>query len=335
MMGVLQMTNLFQIGQVNTMNLLKAEPAIGSPPLTRNRFLKKLSKSWILILMFLPCMLFYLLFKYYPMMGIIISFKNYNLYKGIWASDWVGFKYYVMFFKNPDFFILFRNTFLLGAYKLLFGFPAPIILALLLNEIKQQLFKRFIQTVSYLPHFISNVIVASMVAMFLSPTGGMINQLLQSLGIEPINFLIMPGWFRTVFVSSEIWQNLGWETIIYLAALVAIDPSLYEAADMDGANRWHKLRHITLPGITSAIIILLLLNVGKVLEIGFEKVFLLSNPTTYETADIFSTYVYRVGMTNGNFSYASAIDMFTGAVSLIFILSANYISRKFSDNSLW
>lgn len=317
------------------MSLTKTELTPSSTALPRSMLRRRLNKSGILILMFLPCLLYYLLFKYYPMTGIVISFKNYNLYKGIWASDWVGFKYYIMFFKNPDFFILFRNTFLLGVYKLLFGFPAPIILALLLNELKHALFKRFVQTATYLPHFISNVIVASMVVMFLSPTGGLINQMLHGLGLDAINFLVKPEWFRSIYVASEIWQHLGWETIIYLAALTSIDSSLYEAADIDGASRWHKLLYVTLPGISSAIVILLLLNVGKVLEIGFEKVFLLANPTTFETADIFSTYVYRVGMTNGNFSYASAIDMFTGVVSLVFILSANYISRKFSDNSLW
>ncbi|WP_340023695.1 ABC transporter permease subunit [Paenibacillus sp. FSL K6-1096] len=309
--------------------------AAAAAELPRSRLRRRLSRSRLLILMFLPCLLYYALFKYYPMAGIVISFKDYNLYKGIWESDWVGFKYYTMFFHNPDFWLLFRNTFLLGLYKLVFGFPAPILLALLLNEVKNTLFKRFVQTATYLPHFISNVIVASMVMMFLSPTGGIINQLLQSLGMESINFLTLPEWFRPIYVLSEIWQHLGWETIIYLAALSSIDPSLYEAAEMDGAGRLRKIWSVTLPGIASAIVILLLLNVGKILEIGFEKVYLLANPTTYETADIFSTYVYRVGMTNGNFSYASAIDMFTGIVSLVFIISANYISRKVSNNSLW
>nr|WP_157273026.1 ABC transporter permease subunit [Paenibacillus daejeonensis] len=299
------------------------------------RFRRRWSRGKLLLVMFVPCLLYYVLFKYYPMFGIVISFKNYNLYKGVWESDWVGFKYYAMFFQNPDFWLLFRNTFLLGLYKLVFGFPAPILLALMLHEVRNRLFKRFVQTATYMPHFISNVIVASMVVMFLSPTGGLINQLMNSLGLETVHFLTRPEWFRTIYVLSEIWQHLGWETIIYLAALSAIDPSLYEAAEMDGAGRLRKVWSVTLPGITSAIVILLLLNVGKVLEIGFEKVYLLANPTTYETADIFSTYVYRVGMTNGNFSYAAAIDMFTGVVSLVFIVMANSISRKVSDNSLW
>lgn len=296
---------------------------------------KQIVKHKYLLLMFLPCLLYYLMFKYVPMIGIVISFKNYNPFIGIMESNWVGLKYYTMFFENPDFLKLLRNTFLLGFYKLIFGFPAPIILALLLNELKKIAFKRFVQTVSYLPHFISNVVIASMVVMFLSPTGGIINKLIQFLGFEKINFLLMPEWFRSVYVLSEIWQNLGWESILYLAALTAIDPVYYEAAEMDGASRLRKLWHITLPGIVPTIIILLILNVGKVIEIGFEKVFLLYNPATYETADILSTFVYRVGLMQGNFSYASAIDVFTGLISMVFIISTNYISRKVTETSLW
>jgi len=283
----------------------------------------------------LPCLLYFIVFRYAPMFGLVITFKNYNTFKGILASEWVGFKYYRMFFENPDFFLLMRNTFLLGVYKLVVGFPAPIALALLLNEVRNAVFKKFVQTVSYLPHFISNVIVASMVIMFLSPTGGLVNQIIKSLGFEPINFMMEPGMFRSVYVLSEIWQHIGWETIIYLAALTSVDPQLYEAAGIDGANRWRKLWHVTLPGITPAIVIVFILNVGKVLEIGFEKVFLMYNPATYETADIISTYVYRIGLEQGNFSYAAAIDLFMGIISLIFIWTANTISRKVGETSLW
>lgn len=283
----------------------------------------------------MPCLLYFIVFRYAPMFGLVITFKNYNTFKGILASEWVGFKYYRMFFENPDFFLLMRNTFLLGVYKLVVGFPAPIALALLLNEVRNAVFKKFVQTVSYLPHFISNVIVASMVIMFLSPTGGLVNQIIKSLGFEPINFMMEPGMFRSVYVLSEIWQHIGWETIIYLAALTSVDPQLYEAAGIDGANRWRKLWHVTLPGITPAIVIVFILNVGKVLEIGFEKVFLMYNPATYETADIISTYVYRIGLEQGNFSYAAAIDLFMGIISLIFIWTANTISRKVGETSLW
>lgn len=301
----------------------------------RRRFVLAWHKSKYLWLLFLPCLLYYLLFRYLPMFGLVITFKNYNVFKGVWGSDWVGLKYYRMFFENPDFFLLMRNTVLLGLYKLIFGFPAPILLALMLNEMRSAVFKRFVQTVSYLPHFISNVIVASMVIMFLSPTGGLVNQILTGLGFNAVNFMMEPGMFRTIYVVSEIWQNIGWETIIYLAALTAVDPQLYEAANMDGASRMRKLWHVTLPGIAPTIIIILILNIGKVLEIGFEKVFLMQNAAIYETSDIISTYVYRVGMEQGNYSYGSAIDLFMGVISLIFIYSANYISRKVGETSLW
>jgi putative aldouronate transport system permease protein len=304
-------------------------------PQLRERVMKIWRRNKLLWLLFLPCLLYYLIFKYLPMFGLVITFKDYNLFKGIWASSWVGFKYYRMFLENPDFLLLMKNTFLLGLYRLVFGFPAPILLAILLNEVRKASFKRLVQTVSYLPHFISNVIVASMVIMFLSPTGGLINNLLGGLGIGPVNFMNEPGFFRVIYVLSEIWQHIGWETIIYLAALTAIDPQLYEAAEMDGAGRLRRIWHITLPGISPAIVITLILNIGQVLEIGFEKVFLMQNPAIYETADIISTYVYRVGMQQGNFSYGASIDLFMGVISLVFIYSANWISRRISETSLW
>ncbi|SDD79778.1 putative aldouronate transport system permease protein [Paenibacillus sp. UNCCL117] len=310
-------------------------PVVSGWQRRRQHIVREWHKTKYLWLLFLPCLIYFLIFRYAPMFGLVITFKNYNLFKGIMASDWVGFKYYTMFLQNPDFFLLMRNTFLLGIYKLVFGFPAPILLALLLNELKSAVFKRFVQTVSYLPHFISNVIVASMVIMFLSPTSGLINQIIKMFGFEAVNFMMEPGLFRPIYVLSEIWQHLGWETIIYLAALTAVDPQLYEAADMDGANRWQKMKSVTLPGIAPAIVIVFILNVGKVLEIGFEKVFLMYNAAVYETADVIGTYVYRVGLVQGNFSYAAAIDLFMGIISLIFIVSANWVSRKVSENSLW
>jgi putative aldouronate transport system permease protein len=295
----------------------------------------KLNKSKYLLLLFLPCLLYYILFRYLPMFGVIISFKEYNLFQGVFNSPWVGLKYYQMFLQSHDFLKLIRNTFLLGLYKLFFGFPAPIILALLLNEVRHVLFKKFVQTISYLPHFISNVVVASMVLMFLSPSSGIVNQLLNSLGMDSVNFMSNPEYFRAIYVISEIWQHTGWETILYLAALTAIDPLLYEAAEMDGASRWKQTFSITLPSIMHVIVILFILNVGSVLDISFEKVFLMYNPAIYETSDILSTFVYRTGLGQGNFSYAAAIDVFTGVVGLILIYSANYISRKMGETSLW
>jgi putative aldouronate transport system permease protein len=298
-------------------------------------FRRRLNESKYLLLLVLPTVLYFVIFHYVPMFGIAISFQKYNLFKGVWGSEWVGFKYYTMFFQNPDFFKLLRNTFLLGFYSLVFGFPAPILLALLLNELRSMVFKRFVQSVSYLPHFISNVVIVSMIVVFLSPSGGIVNRLIEGIGLEQINWLMSPEWFRTIFVTSGIWQGVGWSSIIYLAALTAIDPHLYEAADMDGAGRWSKIRHISFPGIMPAIVILFILNIGHVLAVGFEKVFLLYNPATYETADIISTYVYRVGLVEGNYSYATAIGLFTSLIDLAFLVSANYLSRKAGETSLW
>jgi len=299
------------------------------------QFLIKWNRSKYLLLLFLPAFLYYILFKYVPMFGILISFKDYNMFKGVWASEWVGLKHYSLFFHSPDFLKLLKNTILLGIYKIVFGFPAPIILALLLNEVRKGILKRFIQSISYLPHFISNVVIVSMMFLFLSPTNGLINNVIEWFGFEAINFMQNENYFRSIYVLSEIWQHVGWETIIYLAALSAIDPQLYEAARVDGANRRHQLLHITLPGISPAIIILLILNIGNVLDIGFEKVLLMLNPSIYATADVLSTYVYRTGIQSMNYSYGTAIDFFTSIINLMFIMTANWISRRKSDTSLW
>ncbi|MCZ8516912.1 ABC transporter permease subunit [Paenibacillus filicis] len=301
----------------------------------RAAFIRKLNQSKYLLILFLPCLVYYLLFKYLPMFGLMISFKDYNLFKGVWASSWVGLKYYSMFFESPDFLKLFRNTFLLGITNVVFGFPMPVILALCINEVNQMLFKRFVQTVSYIPHFISNVVVAGMVVMFLSPTTGILAHLVKMFGLQPVNLLVQPEWFRPIYVLSDIWQHAGWGSIIYLAALTGIDPQLYEAAEMDGASRWKQLWNVTIPGIMPAMVIMLILNIGHVIDIGFEKAFLLMNPAINDSADIFSTFVYRMGLTLGNYSYGTAVDFFTGIVSLFFIWSANFISRKVSDTSLW
>jgi putative aldouronate transport system permease protein len=298
-------------------------------------FQARWNNSKYLLLLFLPALIYYILFKYVPMFGIMISFKEYNPFKGVWASEWVGFKYYSLFFQSPDFLKLLKNTILLGVYKVIFGFPAPIILALLLNEVRRAVLKRFVQSISYLPHFISNVVVVSMMFLFLSPTSGLVNNVIQWLGFDAVNFMQNENYFRAIYVLSEIWQHVGWETIIYLAALSAIDPQLYEAARVDGANRRHQLVHITLPGIRPAIIILLILNIGQVLDIGFEKVLLMQNPSIYSTADVLATYVYRTGIQSMNYSYGTAIDLFTSVINLIFILTANWISRRTSETSLW
>ncbi|MFC3798468.1 ABC transporter permease [Cohnella sp. GCM10012308] len=300
------------------------------PTLIRNL---KRDRTYFLLLA--PVLLYYVLFKYVPMFGIVVSFKDYNLFAGVWKSDWVGLKYYKMFFQNPDAYDIIKNTFVLGIYKVVFGFPAPIVLALLLNELRWKAYKRFVQTVSYLPHFLSAVVASGIIIMLLSPSTGWINHVIQSFGFSPVNFLQQASWFRTVYISSEIWQEIGWGSIIYLAALTAIDPQLYEAARIDGANRWKQTLHVTLPGIAPAIVILFILQIGKVLEFGFDKVYLLSNPATYETSDIIATYVYRMGIIQGNFSYATAIDLFMGLIGLVFVYSANQVSRRLGETSLW
>jgi len=297
--------------------------------------LKRFNEGKYLLLLFLPCLVYYIIFRYLPMYGIIISFKDYNLFRGVFASKWVGLKYYRMFVNNPDSFEIIRNTFLLGVYKLFWGFPAPIMFALVLNEVRNIKFKRVVQTISYLPHFMSTVVVVGMLLQFLSPRSGFINRIIMSLGGDMINFMSDPGWFRTVYIASGIWRSVGWSAIIYLAALTSIDTSLYEAAIIDGANKFRQIWHVTLPGIANTIITLFILDTGNVLDIGFEKVFLMYNPAIYETADVIGTYVYRVGLVQGNFSYATAIGLSKSLVSLVIVAAANYLARKFSDTSIW
>ncbi|MCL6605049.1 MAG: ABC transporter permease subunit [Paenibacillus sp.] len=269
------------------------------------------------------------------MFGIVISFKDYNLFKGVWASEWVGLKYYEWFLRNPDAWNIIRNTLLLGLYRFLFLYPTPIMLAVLFYLMRWKRYRRFVQTVSYMPFFMSQVVISSILIMLLSPSTGWINQMIKSVGFEPIYFLQKAEWFRTIYIASDIWQQVGFSTIIYLAALAAIDPQLYEAARMDGAGRWKQTVHVTLPGIIPAMVIVFILQLGGILELSFDKAFLLGNVATLETSDIISTYVYRTGIIGGSYSYASAIDLSMAVISLILIYSANRISRKVGETSLW
>lgn len=299
------------------------------------RIFKHIKRDRQLLVIFLPCILFYGIFRYGPMYGLIIAFKKYSVFQGIIKSPWVGLKYFEQFFNGPDFWILFRNTFLLGIYSLLWTFPFPIIFALLLNEVKSQKFKKMVQTVSYLPSFLSIVIISSMVIDFLSPNHGIINTILAALGLEKIYFMIKPEWFRTIYISSDIWANIGFGAIIYLAALAGVDPTLYEAGKVDGCNRFHAMFYITLPSILPTITTMFILRAGNMFRIGYEKILLLYNPTTYEVADVFSTYVYRKGLLELNYSYGAAVGLFESVVALIMIYLANTLSRKLSENSLW
>ncbi|MDQ0900661.1 sugar ABC transporter permease [Paenibacillus sp. V4I7] len=303
-------------------------------PTVRQTIRADLKRHWTIYLMALPVIAYYLIFHYGPMYGLQIAFKEFTPAKGIWGSPWSGFKHFESFFNGIYFWRLIKNTVLINLFELMFGFPAAIVLALLLNEIRNSIFKRFVQTISYLPHFISIVVVAGMMIDFLSRTG-LINQIIGAFGIEPIDFLKESGWFRFLFVSSGIWQGVGWGSIIYLAAIATIDPSLYEAARMDGANRWKQTLHITLPGIMPTIVILFILQMGNMLTVGSEKVLLLYNPLTYETADVISTYVYRKGVLEASYSFTAAVGLFNSIISFILIVSANSFVKRISENKLW
>lgn len=288
-----------------------------------------------LLILFIPCIVFYAIFRYGPLYGLIIAFKDYSVYEGILGSKWVGLEHFRRFFDSPDFWLLFKNTFLLGLFTLLWAFPFPIIFAVLLNEVRNVRFKKTVQTFSYLPAFLSVVIVTSMIIDFLSPTHGLVNEVLKAFGFEPKYFLAAPEWFRTIYISSEIWQNMGYEAIIYLAAIASIDPTLYEAAKVDGANRFHMMRYITIPSIMPTILVMFIIKSGSMFRIGYEKVLLLYNPTTYEVADVFSTYVYRKGLLETNYSYAAAVGLFESLIALVMLLLSNIISKRAGGRGLW
>lgn len=291
-------------------------------------------KNKLLYVMLLPVLIYYVVFHYAPMYGAMIAFKDFSPRLGIWGSDWVGFEHFREFFTGPYFWRTIKNTVLISFYQLLFGFPAPIVLALLLNELKHALFKRTVQTITYMPHFISLIVICGILKDFTS-SEGVINDIVAFFGGERVTFLLEPSLFRTVYVSSGIWQNIGWGTIIFLAALTGIDQEQYEAAKIDGAGRWKQMTHVTLPGLMPTIIILLILDIGRMMNVGFEKIILLYNPGTYETADVISSYVYRVGLQDFNYSFSSAVGLFNSVINFVLLISSNWLSRKFNDTSLW
>jgi len=304
----------------------------------KKTFLQKiktaLRKDWQLYALIAGPLIYIFIFRYIPIVGNIIAFRRFSPGGSILGDEWVGFHFFRMFINDASFWNAFKNTFIIGVLTLLFTFPMPIILALLLNEIKALRFKKLVQTISYLPHFLSVVVLVGMI-MELTAANGPINQWVEWVTGERILFMQEAGWFRTIFVTSRVWQTTGWGTILYLAALTNIDPTLYEAAKVDGANRWYQTVHVTLPGIMPTIITLLILNVGGVMAVGFEQILLMYNPLTFATADVISTYVFRVGMQANNFSYATAIGLFESIIGITFITSANLIARKLTDRSLW
>ena len=298
------------------------------------RLQKDLRKNYDAYLLILPALAFYILFCYKPMAGAIIAFKDYIPAKGIWGSQWAGLKHFQAFFGSYYFVRLLRNTVTISLASLVIGFPAPIIFALLLNEVRRSRFKRTIQTITYMPHFVSLVVVCSLIKIFTADTG-VIVQLMSLFGFEPMSLLNMSRFFVPVYVLSDIWQQIGWGSILYLSALSGIDPTHYEAAVIDGAGRRKQTLHVTLPGISSTIIIMFILRAGSIMNVGYEKIILLYNEGIYETADVISTFVYRKGLQQFQWSYSSAVGLFNSVINFVIVVLVNQISRKYKETSLW
>ncbi|WP_036214819.1 ABC transporter permease [Lysinibacillus sphaericus] len=295
---------------------------------------KSIKKNWELYLLLAPVILYFLVFHYYPLYGLQIAFKDFIATKGIMGSPWVGLKHFERFFDSYYFWRLIRNTIGIGVFTLLISFPIPIIIALLLNEVKSLRFKKFVQTVIYAPHFLSTVVVVGMLLLFLK-SDGMINQMIMLFGGTPVDFISEPTWFKSIYVLSDVWQTMGWSSIIYIAALAAVDPAQHEAAMIDGASKFQRIIHINIPAILPTIIILFILNVGSVMAIGFEKVFLMQNDLNMSASDVISTFVYRSGILEAQYSFSAAVGLFNSIINFILLIMVNRIAKKVSDTSLW
>ncbi|MCS4244189.1 putative aldouronate transport system permease protein [Rhizobium sp. BIGb0125] len=294
-----------------------------------------LRRDWQLYLLLAPMAIWFALFLYKPMYGLIIAFQDFSIFRGIEKSPFVGFANFIELFQNDMFVRAFWNTITISGLGLIFAFPVPIILALMFNEVQSEIGKRWAQTVVYLPHFISVVIVAGIVINFLSPSIGIVNLFLKGIGLEPIYFLTQPEWFRPVFIGSSVWKESGFESIVYLAAIAGVSPTLYESARVDGASRWQMMWRITLPCILPTIIIMLIIRIGNLVEVGFEYIILLYRPSTYETADVVSTFIYRTGLQGTQYDLATAAGLFNAVIAFVLVYSANRISRRVSSTSLW
>ncbi|MNI11229.1 putative multiple-sugar transport system permease YteP [compost metagenome] len=304
-------------------------------PKRHGAFKKEMNKHYDLYLLLIPGFLFFLIFSYVPMFGLLVAFKDYNIFQGVFASEWNGLGHFRDMLALPDFYKIVRNTLMLNILGLVVGFPAPIILALMLNELAGKYFKRITQSLLYLPHFMSWIILGGIIYNIMSPKYGVINALLRKIGMEEIHFMADSVWWVITYTLSSVWAGAGWGTIIYLAAMTAIDPHLYEAATIDGAGRWKKMYYITIPSIMPTIVILLILNVGHMVSIGFEHPFALMNATVMNVAEVISTYVYSLGIQNGQFGLTTAIGMVQSIVNLILILGANYAARRMGREGLW
>ncbi|GIO35839.1 protein lplB [Paenibacillus antibioticophila] len=297
--------------------------------------LKGLIRNRLLYLMIFPGLVYFIVFKYLPMGGLIIAFQDYQPFLGITGSPWVGLKHFIRLFTEPTFLMLLKNTLILFAMNIIFFFPLPIILALMLNEVQSKWFKNAVQTMMYLPHFMSWVIIVSISYVFLNMDGGVVNEMLASLGFNKISFLTAPEWLRTMYIGQIIWKELGWSTIIFLAAITVVDPQLYEAVEIDGGGRWRKTWHITLPAIRPVIITLLILKIGSTLDLGFEHMYLLLNSMNREVAEIFDTYIYTAGLKNGQLSFSTTVGLFKGLVGLILVMLSNKLAKKFGEEGVY
>ncbi len=300
-----------------------------------NQILKDIIRDRRLYLLLLPFIAYYIIFIYKPMGGLVIAFKDYSIYKGIAKSPWVGFKYFEKFFGGPYFWRLLKNTLVINLYLLIFGFPAPILLAILLNEVRQVKLKKVIQTATYMPYFISAVVVVGIVTNLLSPSSGLITNFFAKITGERPYFLMLPQYFRPVYTTMSIWQNLGYSSVIYIAALAGVDTELYEAAVLDGAGKLKQIWHITLPGILPTIMVMLILRIGEMMSISTDSILLLQQPSTYEVSDVIATYVYREGIRGNNFSLATAVGLFNSIVALVLVWTANIISKKVTEEGIW
>lgn len=292
-------------------------------------------RTYELYLFLLPTLAYFLIFHYGPMYGLQIAFKNFIAVKGIWGSPWVGLDHFQRFFNSSQFILVLKNTVLLNLFELSITFPLPILLALLLNQIKNVRFKKWVQTVTYAPHFISAVVIVGMLFIFLSPRTGLVNQFIQFLGGEPIYFIARPEWFKTIYVFSGLWQNAGWSMIIYLAALTSVSPDLHEAAIMDGANKYQRMWHIDVPSIMPTVMIMLILNLGNFMTVGFEKVYLMQNALNVDASEVIQTYVYKSGLLSAQYSYSAAVGLFNAGINFILLISVNTLAKRLKQTSLW
>lgn len=301
----------------------------------KGKVFKLIRRDWDLYLLLLPGVIWYLMFAYKPMLGLRTAFYDYNIFKGFEGSTFVGFDNFIDFMKGPDFIRTVKNTLMIAFWQIVICFPAPIVLAISITEMKNKFVSKLTQTATFLPYFISVVVVCGMVVNFLSPSTGIINMMLSKLGMEPKYFMVLPQYFRGVYTGMTLWQTAGFNSLVYIAAIVGIDQELYEAAKVDGAGKWARIRHITVPSLIPITVVMFILNIGKIVKVGYEAILLLYKPSTYETADVIATYAYRVGFESGNYGLATAAGLFEALVALILVALSNKLSRKVTENALW